>query len=445
MERPELYSQRFNNNEGIMAGDIMQDVTPLCPPFDKGGTKGGLFANWGSLASRITHYASRFTLHASRITLHASRITLHASRITLHASRILNHAGFSLVELMVSMALLLLSMAAATTIFTNLLLPFKQQTKIAETNIEGIVGLEMLRRDIEHAGYGLPWVIPVSVSYNESTTTTYNDCSGTAPCNSPRAILSGNNTGTNSSDYLVMKAASVARNDTSQKWTTLKVGNVKKSWDVTTENLSSGDRIIIINPGGTSSQRTLITYSSTFYTTYGSTSSYAPTTGSTDTYIIYGVDPDTALRMPFNRADYYVSTSNVPSKCAAGTGVLTKGVINQSNGNISNPLPLLDCVADMQVIYRRDTNADGTIDNTTDDISALTAQQTREQVKEVRVYILAHEGQMDLSYSYPSSTITVGEFSLGSTFNLSSTIGSTYANYRWKVYTIVVKPENLGG
>lgn len=351
---------------------------------------------------------------------------------------------------MISMALLLLSLAAASTIFSNILIPFKQQTKISETNIEGIVGLDLLRRDLEHAGIGLPWVVPASVAYNESSTTTYNDCSGSAPCNSPRAIISGNNAGTNSSDYLVIKAASVARNDTSQKWTTLKVGDVKKSWDVTAENLGSGDRIIIINPGGTSSLRTLVNYGTSFYTTYGNTSSYAPPTGSTDTYLIYGVDPDTSLRMPFNRADYYISTSNVPSKCAAGTGVLTKGVINQSNGNISNPLPLLDCVADMQVIYRRDTNADGTIDNTTDDITSLTAQQIREQVKEVRAYILAHEGQMDLSYSYPSSTIAIPSspsdpgYGLGSTFNLSSTIGSTYVNYRWKIYTIVVKPGNLG-
>ncbi len=52
---------------------------------------------------------------------------------------------------------------------------------------------KILQNDLEHAGYGLPWNIPATVVYNESTTTTYNDCSGTAPCNSPRAILSGNN------------------------------------------------------------------------------------------------------------------------------------------------------------------------------------------------------------------------------------------------------------
>ena len=108
-----------------------------------------------------------------------------------------------------------------------------------------------------------------------------------------------------------------------------------------------------------------------------------------------------------------------------------------------NPDPLIDCVADMQVIYRLDTNNDGTIDSTVNDISGLTAQQIRDRVKEVRVYILSHEGQKDRAFKFASSTITVGEFGVGRTFNLSSTIGSGWENYRWKVSTLVVKPRNL--
>ena len=47
------------------------------------------------------------------------------------------------------------------------------------------------------------------------------------------------------------------------------------------------------------------------------------------------------------------------------------------------------------------------------------------------------------SFKYQSSTITVGEFGIGRTFNLSATIGSGWENYRWKVSTLVVKPRNL--
>ena len=69
--------------------------------------------------------------------------------------------GFSLIELMITMVVFLLAIAAASNVFTGLLTQFKQQSKIAETNIEGAVGLEILRRDLESAGYGVPWNVEI--------------------------------------------------------------------------------------------------------------------------------------------------------------------------------------------------------------------------------------------------------------------------------------------
>ena len=65
--------------------------------------------------------------------------------------------GFTLVELMITMVVFVLVIAAASQVFTSLLTQFKQQNKMAETHIEGAVGLGILRHDLEHAGYGLPW------------------------------------------------------------------------------------------------------------------------------------------------------------------------------------------------------------------------------------------------------------------------------------------------
>ena len=374
---------------------------------------------------------------------------------------------------MITMVVFLLVIAAAASVFTGLLTQFKQQSKISETNIEGIVGLEILRQDIERAGYGLPWVIPAGVTYSEASSSpasTYNDAS-----NPPRAILSGNNTGFNGSDYLVIKAVNVAGSDECKKWTTLKAapfgslpapGN-PRIWVPDRENVNKKDdgstsnnvRVIVLSPGSTElNRRTLVINGTTFFTNYSSvTSSPWPPPDTTETHIIYGVDPNTDLRMPFNRADYYITRSRrsgenlTPSRCAPNTGVLVKAIVSHDDGDfdlppddgITDELPLLDCAADMQVIFRRDTDGDGTIDNTTDDISALTVQQIRDQVKEVRVYILAHEGQYDRNYTYPNSTITLGEFGLGSNFNLATTIGTNWQNYRWKVYTMVLKPNNL--
>ena len=158
--------------------------------------------------------------------------------------------------------------------------------------------------------------------------------------------------------------------------------------------------------------------------------------------------------MPFNRADYYVSTSpptGVPARCAPHTGVLVKSVLNNDSTGTYNTTPLLDCVADMQVIYGFDNDNDGDFvpgtggDGYLDDISTWSAQDIRNKVKEVRVYILAHEGQKDVTYTYPDNSISLGgDVALGRSFDLQNNIGAGWQNYRWKVYELVVKTRNLG-
>jgi len=392
-------------------------------------------------------------------------------------------AGFTLVELMITMVVFVFFIAAASQVFTGLLTQFKQQSKMAETNIEGIVGLDILRQDIEHAGYGLPWNVRgvtdwASVpNYNEAVSATstpnpanFNDGNPASalptPANTnraPRAILSGNNSGVNGSDYLVLKAINVSTNFAAGKWQPIRAGNdstMKTWWSEVNEYVCRNDkgdhypdtRVIVISPGATAANsRSLIVSGGSFFTgadNYSVLTNFAAFAGDPDVRIMYGVDPDTNLRMPFNRADYFISNTNVPLRCAPNTGVLEKVVVNQSDGRLTNFLPLLDCVADMQVVVRRDTDGDGTIDTTTDDISTLNAQQIREQVKEVRVYILAHEGQKDTNYTYPTSTITIPASpdpaaGVGSTFNLSTRIGTSWQNYRWKLYTIIVRSNNL--
>jgi len=409
-------------------------------------------------------------------------------------------AGFTLVELMITMVVFVFFIVAASQVFTGLLTQFKQQSKMAETNIEGIVGLEILRQDIEHAGYGLPWNVEIGwgalSNYLEAASvgctpnpSDFND----APNNAPKAILSGNNAsfsgcGANSifngSDYLVIKAVNVGRNVACQKGTLLKAApftppfNPREWTPALTppqgEDLAPTDRVIVLRPGSTDANgRTLVVDTvPAFFTTYNIvTSSPWPPADTMETRIVYGVDPDTDLRMPFNRADYYIwrnststATDEVPDRCAPNTGVLRKAVISQNNGLRENPLPLLDCVADMQVIFGLDTNNNGIIGTYTDggtvfawpvgtpDETAILADITasfadaatlRQRLKEVRVYILAHEGQRDVNHTYPTNPITVGEFGLGRSFNFVTAGITNWQNYRWKIYTIVLKPTSL--
>ena len=367
-------------------------------------------------------------------------------------------AGFSMIELLIVIVLIGFVLAAVSNSFVGLLRSYKQQSKIAETNIEGIIGLEMLRRDLESAGYGLPWV--VGTAYNEAANATaavYND----SP-NAPRAVQCGDNAvpGTlgivNGSDYLVLKAANLATNDAREKWTYLLTDGTTTNWNTSgKENftVAGTERVIVLSPGSNiNNSRTLIINGGNFSTTEGNTAAFADPG---ETRIIYGVDDPDAnpLRMPFNRADYYVTTTGatIPGRCAQGTGTLVKAIVNQNGGLFTgNTFPLLDCVADMQVVTFLDTAGAGPPYTQSDGlggVNAVSAQIVRDQLKEIQVYILAHEGLRDTSFNhiYQGNVFHVGPGVVGSVggrdFNLAAI--ANYQNYRWKLYTLIVRPNNL--
>lgn len=374
------------------------------------------------------------------------------------------HYGFTLIELIIVMALVLIVFVMSTDTFSVLIRHSRQQSQVVVAEFEGIMGLEILRADIEQAGFGLPWSFQNAISYLEaqdSPESDYND----SPSNPPRAILSGNNVvhTCNNSDYLVIKSTVTARNETSEKWSYIVKNDMAANaqphrWDPGTNeriNFKTNERIIAIKPSvGEARITQLIMDGANFYTSYAAAGGYPQTFAPqklTEMFLLYGVAPSTisTLRMPFNRSDYYIRRPAIgmPSTCAPGTGILYKATLNHADGKL-NETPLIDCVADMQVIFRLDTDGNGAIDNQTDDIFALTAQQIREQVKEVRVYVLLHEGQYDKAYhsSLPNPLPIGGDFvslGLGSNFDFNSRIGSTWKGYRWKVHTIVVKPRNL--
>ncbi len=394
-------------------------------------------------------------------------------------------SGFSLVELLITMTVFVITIAAASSIFVPMLTQFKQQSKVAESQVERIVGLDILRRDIEMAGYGLPWVLPAGVNYQEAVVNAvtpwvdrdYNDGPPTNPTrgtelagnsNPPGAIRSGNNVGLNNSDVLVIKASSVATNDASSKWTyvagAVGGGSIVNVWGSPVEDLNNGDRVIVMIPmRGTANQRMLVNSGGNFSVQFDAAAfpvAYSPSTEH-DVYLIYGVDPDTDLRMPFNRVDYYVrrppgpAPDDMPPRCAGNsTGVLYKAVVNQADG-LFTEIRLMECVADMQVLYGWDVDEDGdfepwvggSTDAYLENINDRMSFEVRERLKEVRVYILAHEGQRDQGYNFSgfnggcSTCVLVGEFGMGSNFDLA--VIPDFREYRWKVYTLVVKPANL--
>lgn len=368
-----------------------------------------------------------------------------------------NNQGFSLVELVVVMAIFVVVIAVTGDAFNRVVSQATQQSRTAESNIEGVVGLEIMRKDIASAGFGLPWAFATAFNYEEAVgdiADDYND----KPSGIPRAICGGNNLASadntavmNGSDYLVIKATSIGMSQVAQRWTYMNYTGVTKPSTVKpytwpSDNLADGNLVTVVRVGLTSTfTKELVVGSGSFYTQYnknGLAAVFEPTESRIAHYI-YGVAPSGTLRMPFNRADYYVrvpTASELPARCANNTGVLYKALVRQADGTLQE-FPLLDCVADMQVVYLLDSTGSGAMTET-DTISTLTtAEEIRQQLKAVKVYVLTHDGGKDRSYSYPSGTISVGPAGTGRNFDLTSI--PDYRNYRWKVFFMTVKPENV--
>ncbi|SNB46195.1 prepilin-type N-terminal cleavage/methylation domain-containing protein [Geobacter sp. DSM 9736] len=401
------------------------------------------------------------------------------------ASLLKSRDGFSLTELVIVMGIFVIILALAGVSFDRIISRSLHESKSAESEIEGIVGLEMLRRDLAQAGYGLPWDV-TGVTYAEIILATGNPAPGVdskvyndAPGSPPRAVTSGDNAGFNGSDYLVVKSTMTGLNDTAKKW------YMATFTKYTSNSMVAKERLIVLRnsyANGILSNKVLLNSS-------GFTVSYSPNPADfpsgfrpremLETHMVYGVSPkdgeeDTRpLRMPFNRSDYYIKrpedTKSMPEMCAKpldasniaeGVGILYRSIAGQKpasadpsepdpGGGFSAPYPLLDCVADMQVVHSLDTDGDGVVNlhSDTPPTGADRAAAIRAQVREVRVYILAQEGRKSNTFRYPDDRIWVGETINGVPFGRSFVFENQnirdWEKYHWRVYTLVVPLGNL--
>lgn len=414
--------------------------------------------------------------------------------------------GFTLVELIVVMTIFIVVVVITSDSFRTLLTQMVKLTKAEESNIAGVVGLEMFRHDLQQAGYGLPYSFMSAISYTEAGVAPaddYNDGTGGTDSGVPRAAVAGDDLAAGTagpagnepsvivadSDYLALKGVTLATNPTAQRWTYMPYSSVTtgklrpRIWDA--NNLSdSTDQVTVLKrrfSGSTYLNELVVKSSSEYWTTYAdggfADTSYNPTLME-EVYYLYGIQGGGSLRMPFNRADYFIArpttAGRLPVTCAPGTGILFKATVNHTAaagvaaGQLTY-IPLLDCVADMQVTFGWDltdgggqdgqdgqidtySNADGSTVSGTATVATVQsamgdAERLRNSLKIIKIYLLAQVGRRDTNYSGPAS-YDLWDAPAGSG-PVTSAIGKTYAlaadqlNYRWKVYRIVVRPKNL--
>lgn len=430
----------------------------------------------------------------------------------------LNRKGFSLVELLIVMAMFIIVIIIASDAFNRIITNSRKLAQSEESNIEGVIGLEMMRHDIEQAGYGLPWV-PMSftndmVYFQDSPTPqvfpTYKECGLSLHRNfndgapsplgyigAPRPIVTGNNLAAASgtynilanTDYLAIKAASLGRSNASKRNTYIGYSSVNgvpiakepKRWPAASDNIPNGNSVIIINrEADANTPSTLVAklkYSTAtpipanyHYQAFPSPGNAFPLVVSPDKpqdlHIVYGIDDGSAW-MPFNRVNYFVArpsnVAKIPQGCPTSIGNLYKASVDHADGGLTY-MPVLDCVADMQIVLGWNfgaekpentsvvdtySNADGSIVSSSVGVLASQVQLAlanattlRRSLKLVKVYVLAMEGKKSADYTSPSPIVVGGdgEAILTKSFDIAA---AGLSNYRWKVYRIISRPKNI--
>lgn len=375
--------------------------------------------------------------------------------------------GFSLVELIVVMAIFVIVVGISGYAFNTLLIQGGMQGRSSAANAEALVGLDLLRKDLSHAGFGLLWSYPTTpptISEPPNNPAVTGAPSLSEPSSAPphavvssecsvevggAAVASTNHPGPN---YLAIRSALADPAADTKRWsysiyTSAAGKQLIRTWGGGGD-LQPGDQVVVLNATFSKDlgpDKRLVTRADTgaFSTSVSGTplkfsdTNFAPQT-ILDNYLIYKIGANPSR--PFSRTDYYLrgyGTGTTPDRCAPNTGFLAKGVV-ASAGNGYTEYPLLDCVADMQILYNLGGGSYATA------VSTWSAADLRKNLQEVQVYILTHEGGKDRNYSFPSTSIVVGRGTgSGRSFDLSGIIGSDYKYYRWKVYLLSVKMENL--
>jgi prepilin-type N-terminal cleavage/methylation domain-containing protein len=371
-----------------------------------------------------------------------------------------HESGYTLVELVVVMLIFSIVMVLISVSFNRIVAGSSRITKTVETDIGGLIGLELLRYDLELAGFGLPWSLSGATYQETGRGTMVPGHPGTAavsfndePTDAPMAYKSGDGVGYNGSDYLVLKGTALGMSGTSRSWCYLNYSSgktvIKPSRSGTELRPGMGERAIVVRNSVRSGsvRRELVTVGSSFTLVFDDqlNEAFLPKNRE-DQYLVYGVAPpkENALAYPFNRSDYYISrTDDMTKSCARYTGVLYKTTIDHDGGTTgTTPYPMLDCVADLQVVFMMATSSDGSLVPLSD-ISGYKAEQLRELLKEVRVFAMVQQGKKEPGYSYPVSdperAIIVGD----RVWKKEDLLRNGWLDYRWKIYSIVVQPKNL--
>ena len=329
--------------------------------------------------------------------------------------------GFTVIELLVGIAIFLLVVGAAYVTYISILKGFTRESKSVETQMEIVAGLEIVRLDVEHAGFGIGE-------------------------DQPDLSVEGSTGGRTLTVRSVLNTTNLIRDTVTGEPVFWALVECASSGSAPT--LISGDNISGL-PNGTG--MVFIGAANKHY--IGQTAGTCPDSG-TFVAIPYDTSVASGCTTQFcNGITYQLSTSQNLSSCNENTRNLLRAVGSGQGA------PILNCVADVRFTFDIDSNGDGSVDVRDGDFSSLdvngdsvvSPDEVRMYLKSVNVYVLIQEGGFDREFSFNNAVACSGtpyEARLSSDcVRVNSAVELflplNYRNYRWKVLKLSVKPMNL--
>ena len=329
----------------------------------------------------------------------------------------MNKKGLSLIELLVAIFIVGVILGAAYFTYIKLLKGFKSESENISTQIENLVGLDILRLDLEHVGYGIP-------NNETSSLISWNTSSKSLTL---RSTL--NNTNAFTRGYLLLKCSS---------------GSLNIRYDGREDTSTSNKFVSILNA----------TTRNFFDKGEIGTGLVSPKTASCSNnqiYIAYPVrkvvydNTSNGCSVGYcEQITYELSNSDLISRCNPNTSNLIRRVGTSTSGGE----PILNCVADWTLTFDIDDNGNGIIEaseqNKTDLHTLTSNADIRSKLKAINVYILVQEGRYDPDFTYNQAVNCSS--SSGKCVNVNGVLlglPSGFEHYRWKPLMIKVKPMDL--
>lgn len=304
--------------------------------------------------------------------------------------------GFTLIEMLVAMLIISIIMALSGNTFKRLLFGVSSESKITESSVDRILGLDLLRLDLEHVGFG----------FAVNTTAKPIEWTEGPP-----------------SRQLILRSTLNNSNQTTLGWSFI---------NCTSLTALSGHKV---STGGSNPSNIVLLDQDKNFVDNKLWSDNCP---DTKIYFAYPYDNSVSSGCPggeqfCNQVTYDLSGTAL-NTCASGTSTLVRKIGASLSGD-----PIVNCVADFFVRFDRDTTDDGAIDTSDTQSLPVATADIIDQVKNIDVYILQQVGQKEVDFTF-SGDITQG-LPGADTFDAATIAGITDFNkYRWKVLKLSGKP-----